>query len=74
MNAFWKLSSGFARIVSAASALFAALLVFAAGPDQAAGLFGVIILLAIVSSTSWAAADWMTRKAWPGLRQEMETS
>jgi hypothetical protein len=67
MNAFQKLGSSAARLISVSCALIAMLLVFVSGPNQEAGLFGVIILLAITSSILWTTADWISHALSPEL-------
>ena len=71
MNMFWKLSGSASRLISLGCALIAILLVLAAGPDQEAGLFGVMLLLAIISSILWTFADWVGRKPAPTSRSQI---
>lgn len=70
MDVFRKLSSSAARLISVSCALMAMLLVFVSGPNQEAGLFGVIILLAITSSILWTTADWISHALSPELATE----
>lgn len=69
MNAFCKAGEAASRLMSIGCAVLAIVLVFSAGPNQQAGLFGFIVLLAIGSSTLWATADWIAHIGQPARRR-----